>query len=73
MVNNSFISQSLLIFLWNANGLKNHNIELITILYEKKIDVALITESHFTSNSKFVIPQYKLISAPHPDHTTHAG
>jgi len=73
MVNNSFTSQSLLIFLWNSNGLKNYINKLIIILYEKRIDVALITENHFTPNSKFSIPGYKLISAPHPDNTGHAG
>lgn len=73
MLNNSYTSQSLLLFLWNANGLKNHKNELITILYEKRIDIALITETHFAPNTKFSIPGYKLISAPHPDNTAHAG
>jgi hypothetical protein len=73
MLNNSFTSQSLLIFLWNSNGLKYHKNELITILYEKRVDIALITKTHFTPNTKFFIPGYKLISALHLDNTAHAG
>jgi len=73
MLNNSFTSQFLLIFLWNANGLKINVNELITIIYEKRIDVALITETHFILNSKFSIPGYKLISAPHPNNTVNTG
>jgi len=47
MLNNSFTSQSLVILLWNANGLANHRNELITTLNEKRIDLAIISETHF--------------------------
>jgi len=45
----------------------HHKNKLSTILYEKRIDIALITETHFTLNSKYSIPGYKLISAYYPD------
>jgi hypothetical protein len=48
MNNNSFTNKSLQILLFNANGLKNHVNELQTVLYDKKIDLALITETHST-------------------------
>ncbi|VVC44186.1 Endonuclease/exonuclease/phosphatase,Reverse transcriptase domain [Cinara cedri] len=73
MSNSPFTSQSLIILLWNANGLANHRNELITTLNEKRIDLALISETHFTSNTKFSIPGYTTIPANHPDNTAHAG
>jgi len=72
MSNNSFTSQSLLILLWNTNGLANYKNELITTLNEKRIDLAIISETHFTSNTKFSIPGYTIIPANHPDNTAHA-
>lgn len=73
MSNNSFTSQSLIILLLNTNGLANHKNELITTLNEKRIDLAIISETHFTSNTKFSIPGYTIIPANHPDNTAHAG
>jgi len=45
---NSATDKSLLILLFDANGLKNHVLELQSVLYNKRIDIALITEIHFT-------------------------
>ena len=73
MQNNSYTSQSLLIFLWNSNGLQKHKNELVATLHEKRIDIALIAETHFTTRTKFSIPGYHTISTPHPDDTAHAG
>jgi len=36
------------VILWNANGLSNHKLELKTFLDLHKIDIALISETHFT-------------------------
>ncbi|KAF0738585.1 Uncharacterized protein FWK35_00025856, partial [Aphis craccivora] len=58
---------------FNANGLKNHVHELELILNNKRIDVALITETHFTEYTKIFIPGYKLIHTNHPDNTAHGG
>ena len=73
MPNNSLTNSSLVILLWNANGLQNHKNELIITLNDKRIDLALISETHFTPNTKFKIPGYTLISSNHPDNTAHAG
>lgn len=56
--------------MWNANGLNNHKNELIISLNEKKIDLALTSETHFTANTKFSITDYNLITSNHPDNTT---
>jgi len=58
-MNNTFTNKSLLILLFNANGLKNHVNEIKTVLQNKRIDIALITESHFTQRSNVHIPGYK--------------
>ena len=70
---NSYTSNSLLTLLWNANGLKNHTNELLLTLQEKRIDIVLISETHFTSNSYVNLPGYDSYRANHPDNTAHAG
>ena len=72
MINNQ-TNNSLLVLLWNCNGILNHTNELIAILHEKRIDIALIAESHLTVNSRLNIPGYQTISSNHPDGTAHAG
>lgn len=70
---NSYTSNSLLTLLWNANGLKNHINELLLVLQEKRIDIVLISETHFTNNSYINLPGYYTYRANHPDNTAHAG
>lgn len=70
---NIITNKSLLILQFNANGLKNHITELQTVLYNKRIDIALITETHFTKYSKIFISGYKLLKTNHPDNTAHGG
>lgn len=66
-------NKSLLILQFNANGLKNHINELETVLHIKRIDIALITETHFTKYSSIHIPGYNLLKTNHPDNTAHGG
>jgi len=66
-------SSPLKILLWNANGLSKHKNELQTVLNDLKIDIALITETHFTEKIKFSIFNYTLYKTNHPDGTAHAG
>lgn len=70
---NSVTNNSLLILQFNANGLKNHAHELELLLNNKRIDIALITETHFTKYSNIFIPGYKLVHTNHPDNTAHGG
>jgi len=63
----------LLVVLWNANGLSNHKLELQTFLNMHKIDIALISLTHFTSRTVFNIPHYTVYHNIHPDDTAHGG
>lgn len=69
----SSTSNSLLILLFNSNGLKNHSNELQLVLQNKRIDIALISETHFTKYSHIPIPGYQLLKTNHPDNTAHGG
>lgn len=64
---------SMSVILWNANGLNQHRTELDIYLHEKRIDIALITETHLTPQSKFYIHGYKIYRTDHPDGTSHGG
>lgn len=55
-MNNSATNKSLLVLQFNANGLKNHVNILQNVLYDKRIDIALITETHFTKYTHIFIP-----------------
>lgn len=48
-------------------------IELQTVLFNKCIDIALISETHFTKYSTIHIAGYKLLKTNHPDGTAHGG
>jgi hypothetical protein len=63
----SLTNNSLLILLFNANGLKNHINELQLVLQEKRIDIALISEAHFTKYSYVPILGYNILKNNHPD------
>lgn len=66
-------SRSLLVLLWNSAGLTQHINELTHFLQDRRIDVALITETHFKANSFCSIPNFILYRCDHPDGTSHAG
>ena len=51
----------------------NHKQEVITFLNIHKIDILLISESHFTNLTVFKIPHYNVYNTPHPDGTAHGG
>lgn len=58
---------------WNANGLLNHKQEVITFININKIDILLVSETHFTDLSYFSIPNYTTYTTTHPDGTAHGG
>ena len=49
--NKSITESSLFILQFNANGLKIHALDLETVLNNKRIDITLISETHFTKYS----------------------
>lgn len=61
------------IALWNANGLANRSQELETFLNNEKIDIILISETHFTNKNYLRIKNYTIYDTKHPDGTAHGG
>ncbi|KAI5744405.1 hypothetical protein M8J76_001994 [Diaphorina citri] len=66
---------ALRILAWNANGFtqQNRKRELEVFLHLQKIDIALISETHFTSQSYFHIPNYKTYMTHRPDGKSFGG
>lgn len=58
---------------WNANGLFNHSLELKYFLQNNEIDLALISETHFTHKHFLKLNGYKIFKTNHPDGTGHGG
>lgn len=67
------MNQSLRISLWNANGLANHCQEIKLFISTHKLDIMLISETHFTDLSFFKIPNFTVYCSNHPDNTAHGG
>ena len=67
------MSNSHKIALWNANGLVQRRQETELFLHTQKIDILLVSETHFTDKNYFNIPGYKCYSTQHPDGTAHGG
>jgi len=47
------------IALWNANGLAKHTEEVKTYIQNQQVDLMLISETHFTTQSYFKIPELR--------------
>ena len=59
--------------LWNANGLSQRTLELKAFLIENRLDVMLISETHFTDRSHIRIPGFTVYDTQHPDGTARGG
>ena len=58
---------------WNANGLLNHQQKLQAILDINKIDVCLISDTHFTKQSFIKFRGYKIYHTSHPGNAARGG
>lgn len=58
---------------WNANGLMRHQHELEAILWTEKIDICLISETHFTNDSFINFKNYTMYRTIHPTNTARGG
>lgn len=67
------MAKQLRIMEWNANGLLQHRQELQTVLDVEKIDVCLITETHFTKESFIKFRGYKICHITHPGNSARGG
>lgn len=59
--------------LWNANGLVKHNQDLRLFISMNKIDILLISETHFTNLSYFKIPDFYCYFTNFPNDQAHGG
>lgn len=59
--------------LWNANGLTQHAEEIKVFINEHKLDIILVSETHFTNKSHFNVRNYTVYDTKHPDGTAHGG
>lgn len=64
---------ALKLMLWNANGLMRHQRELEVILNKEKVDVCLISETHFTRESFIKFKNYEFYHTIHPQNTARGG
>ena len=58
---------------WNANGLLQHKDELQAILSTQNIDICLISETHFTSESYIKFRNFTTYHTIHPANTARGG
>ena len=58
---------------WNANGLSQHGLEVKTFINQHKIDILLISETHFTIKNYIKINKYTVYDTKHPDGRAHGG
>lgn len=58
---------------WNANGLAQHSQDVQLFINIHKIDILLVSETHFTDRNYFKIPNYTVHISNHPDNTAHGG
>ena len=67
------MSRTLRIITWNANGLVQRKQELEHLMNNEKIDIALISETHFTSWTTLKLHGYRIYTTEHPSNRAHGG
>jgi hypothetical protein len=58
---------------WNINGLLRRRQEVETLLHIHKIDIILISETHFIENNYFSLRGYNFYKTNHPSGNAHGG
>lgn len=67
------MATTLRIAAWNANGIMPHIQEIQIFLYNQKLDVCLISETHITDKVYPRIKGYTIYHTPHPDDKSRGG
>lgn len=67
------MDNSLRIALWNADGLPQHKLEVEKFLKLQRIDILLISETHFTKKNYFKIAGYNIYDSQHPSGSARGG
>jgi hypothetical protein len=73
MSTDTYISNSFLILARNLNGLTKRKNELLVILQNNRMDIALISKTHFTHSSYINLLGFNTFITNDPGDTTHAG
>jgi len=58
---------------WNANGLLQYKENLIVTLVDHKIDLCLISETHFTRESYIKLRRFDVYHTMYPNNCARAG
>jgi exonuclease III len=58
---------------WNSNGLQQHKENLLVTLIEQKIDVCLISETHFTRELYLKLRGFEVYHTVHPSNCAGGG
>lgn len=61
------------IITWNANGLVKRKLEFENFLTSESIDVALISETHLTTNTAIQFRNYSMYRSDHPSGSSRGG
>jgi len=61
------------IMTWNANGLLSHKNELEAVLETEKIDICLVSETHFTKESYVKFKNFSTYHTIHPSNNARGG
>lgn len=67
------MNDTLRIATWNANGILNHIAEIETFLINEKIDILLISETHFVKTSYTKIRGFAIYHSIHPAEKARGG
>jgi hypothetical protein len=51
----------------------NHKNEILATLQNNRINISLISDTHFTNCSNFYLPGYQIFKSNHPDGAAHGG
>ncbi|VVC27523.1 Pre-C2HC domain,Endonuclease/exonuclease/phosphatase,Zinc finger [Cinara cedri] len=73
LAENKEMNHTLRIIAWNANGLVQRRQELEDLLYSENIDIALISEIHFTTWTYLKIRNYRIYTTIHPSGKARGG
>ena len=71
--NTAKMNSTLKIMAWNANGLLQHQQDLQAVLDTEKVNVCLVSETHFTKQSYIKFRGYKVYHTIHPKNSARGG
>ena len=67
------MASKLRIMTWNAHGLLQHKENLIVTLVDQNIDLCLISETHFTTESYIKLRRFEVYHTMHPNNCARGG